>query len=320
MLLAAPIQGSTHLDLRERYAELLSKLSADVYPIGAVVPLMESYRYADLSNVIMACKKGLALNKPVHLFGAGHPMMFALAVALGCDLFDSAAYALYARDGRYMTPSGTHKLKDLTYLPCACPVCSSSDRKLTERELAEHNLWVSFSELSTIKQAILDGQLWELVERRCRHPALLQALRTIQEGFASFEAIEPLKHSFIYTSTESAARPEVARYVKKLNRLDLTGRVLITTNRQKTRTMEHEFDTTLLMKAPFGPYPPELAETYPIGQSEVPDPDFASIKSAMRNLIEFIKSKNVEATFAYDEKWDHDALAELSSFATLLRL
>jgi hypothetical protein len=40
----------------------------------------------------------------------------------------------------------------------------------------------------------------------------------------------------------------------------------------------------------------------------------------MRNLIEFIKSKNVEATFAYDEKWDHDALAELSSFATLLRL
>ncbi|MGA2884624.1 MAG: tRNA guanosine(15) transglycosylase TgtA [Halobacteriota archaeon] len=320
MLLAAPIQGSTHLDLRERYAGLLSKLSADVYPIGAVVPLMESYRYADLSNIIMACKAGLALNKPVHLFGAGHPMMFALAVALGCDLFDSAAYALYARDGRYLTPSGTHKLKDLAYLPCACPVCSSGDMKLTERELAEHNLWVSFSELNTIKQAILDGQLWELVERRCRHPALLQALRTIQEGFASFEAIEPLKRSFTYTSTESAARPEVARYGKKLSRLDLTGRVLITTNMQKTLTMEHEFDTILLMKAPFGPYPPELAETYPIGQSEVPDPDYASIKSAMRNLIEFIKSKNVEVTFAYDEKWDHDALAELSSFTTLLRL
>ena len=108
--------------------------------------------------------------------------------------------------------------------------------------------------------------------------------------------------------------------MKKLNRLDLTGRVLITTDRQKTRTMEQEFDTTLLMKAPFGPYPLELAETYPIGQSEVPDPDSASIKSAMRNLIEFIKSKNVEATFAYDEEWAHDTLAELSSFATLVRL
>jgi 7-cyano-7-deazaguanine tRNA-ribosyltransferase len=108
--------------------------------------------------------------------------------------------------------------------------------------------------------------------------------------------------------------------VKKLSRLDLTGRVLITTNRQKTRTMEQEFDTTLLMKAPFGPYPLELAETYPIGQSEVPNPDSASIKSAIGNLIEFIKSKNVEATFAYEEGWVHDALAELSSFATVLRL
>jgi len=320
MLLAAPIQGSTHLDLREQHARLLSTLDADVYPIGAVVPLMESYRYSDLSNVIMACKAGLALNKPVHLFGAGHPMMFALAVALGCDLFDSAAYALYARAGRYLTASGTHQLSDLAYLPCSCPVCAAGDPKLTERELAEHNLWVSFAELKTIKQAIVDGQLWELVERRCRYPALLQALRTIQKSCASFEAIEPLKCSFLYTSTESAERPDVARFSKKLNNLELTGRVLITTNRKKTRDMEQEFDTTLLIKAPFGPYPQELAETYPIGQSEVPDPDHASTKSAVRNLIELIRSKNLEATFAYDDRWNRKDLVELSSYATLLPL
>ncbi|HYA32543.1 MAG TPA: tRNA guanosine(15) transglycosylase TgtA [Candidatus Bathyarchaeia archaeon] len=320
MLVAAPIQGSTHLDLREQYADLLSKLSADVYPIGAVVPLMESYRFSELSSIILACKAGLAWNKPVHLFGAGHPMMFALAVALGCDLFDSAAYALYARDGRYLTPGGTYKLKDLTYLPCTCPVCSSGTLALTERQLAEHNLWVSFSELRTIKQAILDGQLWELVERRCRHPSLLQALRTIQTDFASFEAIEPLKRSFIYTSSESAARPEVARYAQKLHRLDVAGRVLVTTDRRKTRHMEREFDVTLLMKAPFGPYPLELAETYPIGQSEVPAPDCVSIKSAVRNLIEFIGFNSLDVTFAYDEQWDHDVLAEVGALATLVRI
>jgi 7-cyano-7-deazaguanine tRNA-ribosyltransferase len=320
MLLAAPIQGSTHLDLREQHARLLSTLNADVYPIGAVVPLMESYRYADLSSVIMACKAGLALNKPVHLFGAGHPMMFALAVALGCDLFDSAAYALYARAGRYMTASGTYQLNDLAYLPCSCPACAGGDPKLTERELAEHNLWVSFAEINTIKQAIIDGQLWELVERRCGYPALLQALRTIQKNCAPFEAIEPLKWSFMYTSTESAERPDVARFLTKLTNIELTGRVLITTNRTQTRDMEHEFDTTLLMKAPFGPYPQELAETYPIGQSEVPDPDYASIKSAVRNLIALIRSKNVDATFAYDSTWNHDDLEKLSSYATLLPL
>ena len=60
---------------------------------------MEAYRYSELVDVIAASKKGLSPTVPVHLFGAGHPMMFALAVALGCDLFDSAAYALI-REGR----------------------------------------------------------------------------------------------------------------------------------------------------------------------------------------------------------------------------
>ncbi len=60
---------------------------------------MEAYRFSDLVEVVMAAKKGLGPGAPVHLFGAGHPMVFALAAAMGCDLFDSAAYALFAREG-----------------------------------------------------------------------------------------------------------------------------------------------------------------------------------------------------------------------------
>ena len=83
----------------------------DVYPIGAVVPLMESYRYTELVDVVMASVKNLPDSKPRHLMGAGHPMVFALAVAMGCDLFDSAAYILYAQDDRFMMPTGTFKLE-----------------------------------------------------------------------------------------------------------------------------------------------------------------------------------------------------------------
>ena len=107
-LLAGPVQGSTYPELREKAASHLKDLNFEVYPLGAVVPLMETYRYAELVDVIAASKKGLSPASPVHLFGAGHPMMFALAVALGCDLFDSAAYALYAKDGRYITVNGTY--------------------------------------------------------------------------------------------------------------------------------------------------------------------------------------------------------------------
>ncbi|MFB6195154.1 MAG: tRNA guanosine(15) transglycosylase TgtA, partial [Haloplanus sp.] len=100
MLVNAPIQGSTHLDLRENAARHAAATDLDVFPVGAVVPLMNDYRYADVVDVVAAAKRGLGVDAPVHLFGAGHPMMFALAVAMGCDLFDSAAYAIYARDDR----------------------------------------------------------------------------------------------------------------------------------------------------------------------------------------------------------------------------
>src|SRR5690606_35413180 len=124
-LLAAPVQGGLFEDLREEAGRAVSGGGAVIAPIGAVVPLMESYRYRDLVRVVLAAKRGLSPGACVHLFGAGHPSMLALAVAMGCDLFDSAAYALYAKDGRYLTVHGTLALADLAELPCPCSVCRS---------------------------------------------------------------------------------------------------------------------------------------------------------------------------------------------------
>ena len=87
--LAAPIQGGSFPDLREQAGRMAGEMGFTFTPIGAVVPLMESYRYEDLVRVVMAAKKGIPSSACVHLFGAGHPVMFALAVAMGCDLFDS---------------------------------------------------------------------------------------------------------------------------------------------------------------------------------------------------------------------------------------
>ncbi|MDO5846568.1 MAG: tRNA guanosine(15) transglycosylase TgtA, partial [Methanocorpusculum sp.] len=111
--IAGPVQGATFTDLRYAAGREVSEMGFTYCPIGAVVPLMESYRYRELVDVILAAKKGLAPGACVHLFGAGHPAMFALAAACGCDVFDSAAYALYAKEGRYITPSGTLKLDEM---------------------------------------------------------------------------------------------------------------------------------------------------------------------------------------------------------------
>lgn len=321
-LLAGPIQGSTHTDLRREAAEDVSRIGFDVYPIGAVVPLMEAYRFDDLVDVIVASKQGLPANAPVHLFGAGHPMMFALAVALGCDLFDSAAYALYARDMRYLTEEGTLHLRDLREFPCACPVCVDYTPEevlhSTEREdlLARHNLYVTFEEMRRVRQALRDGRLWELVERRCRaHPRLLDGLKRAVEHVEYLERYDPItKKTFFYAGPESAQRPEVYRHRQRLDRIRLGGRVLVTEGPEP-----EGYDHVLRLKAPFGPYPAELSETYPLGHSEVPgDPDYEAITTALENLLRLM-DHNPNVEFTVITGWEHPLVSEIRRRAEVSR-
>src|SRR3546814_7643590 len=68
----------------------------EMMALGSPVQLLESYEFAILADMI-ATLKTTVMSKPIHLFGAGHPLTIPLAVALGCDTFDSASYMLYAR-------------------------------------------------------------------------------------------------------------------------------------------------------------------------------------------------------------------------------
>jgi 7-cyano-7-deazaguanine tRNA-ribosyltransferase len=299
-LLAGPIQGSTYPDLREKAAGRLRKMDFDIYPIGGVVPLMEAYRFKDLVEVVAAAKKGLGPGAPVHLFGAGHPMIFALAAAMGCDLFDSAAYAIYARQNRYLTPRGTWKLEDLHYLPCSCQVCqSNSCQELMESPkrtelLARHNLYSSFQEIRLVKQCIWEGSLWDLLETRCRsHPRMLDALKKLGEKDEWLERLDPIsKSTFFYLGPESSFRPEVVRHSSRLQRLSLEGKVLITDDLRVTEG----FERVLFFRPPFGPFPAELKETYPFN-AEIPErPDGAAMEKARAATSKLIRD-NPQAEF-----------------------
>ena len=77
-------------------------------------------------------------------------------------------------------------LKGWKMLNKACPACVElkNPKFLLNKEkhersqfLAKHNLFLSFIELQTIKQAIVDGRLLDLVWSRCMgHPSLARAL------------------------------------------------------------------------------------------------------------------------------------------------
>ncbi|MBQ9026925.1 MAG: tRNA guanosine(15) transglycosylase TgtA, partial [Methanobrevibacter sp.] len=299
MLLNSVVQGSTFMDLRQKCASELSKLDADLYPIGAVVPLMESYHYKELVDVVMNSIMHLPDNTARHLMGAGHPMIFALAVAMGCDLFDSAAYILYAEDDRLLSTRGTFKLENLQEMPCSCEVCSKytpDDLRAMPKEkrrdlIAQHNLYVSFAELRLIRQAIYEGSLMELVEERCRaHPALLDAVRQLSNYSDDLEKYDPRskKSAFFYTGSESLLRSEVLRHQQKLLEMPKKRDLIVLPPSRKPYSKfisgklgefyicgsQHELDLDdadfMVLDVPFGLIPLEIDEVYPLSQSAAP--------------------------------------------------
>lgn len=223
-----PIHGAKYDDLLKTSTIEMSRLDFGVYAIGGLVKSLLNYRFDLVIEILLNVKKDIVWNKPIHMFGLGLPQFFSLAVACGCDLMDSAAYILFAKENRYFTLStGTRKLDELEEFPCHCPICCDYnpkevlqfDEKLRTELLAKHNLYLSFSELRTIRQAIKEGKLWELVEQRIRnHPTLVKASKLIKSYILLFEAHEKLykTHGRLYSSPESVERPLIYRYESKL--------------------------------------------------------------------------------------------------------
>jgi 7-cyano-7-deazaguanine tRNA-ribosyltransferase len=323
ILWVGPVQGGRHLDLVAESAKEMSKLPFPIHALGSPTEIMESYRFDVLVDMILTAKMNLPIERPLHLFGAGHPAMFSLAVALGCDLFDSAAYALYARENRYMTENGTWKLHELDYFPCQCPNCRKTNPKEAqampskERELflAEHNLNVCQAELRRIKQAIRDGRLWEHIEMRAHtHPALLTALKKIKtyEGFTEKHSPTVRRSGLFFFGSAGLSRPEVVHYRNQLRQNFRSPEIaktilLVPQTRSKPFHKAKEFQKikqilqridpkcakkvhVCVYEAPFGVVPMDLDEVYPLSQHEAAMPlEKDTIDYVAEQVADYIK-------------------------------
>jgi len=179
LLLNGPIQGGLHDDLRALAGQVMGDINGvhrgfTVHPIGGIVPLMENQKYRELFQILLSAKSTLPPNRPIHLFGCGHPLLFPMSIALGVDIFDSAAYALFARGGRLLTPTGTVRLEEIQEWPHQSSELFNwtpeevrgMESKEREKVLARHNLEVTQSELARCREAIRNGKIWQLAEER----------------------------------------------------------------------------------------------------------------------------------------------------------
>lgn len=318
MMLNGVVQGSVYNDLRTECARRMSSMDIDVHPVGGVVPLMEQYRFSELVDVVISSKMGLNPNRPVHLFGAGHPMVLALSVLMGCDLFDSASYAKFARDDRLMFMDGTHRLGDMKHLDCDCPACRDhtieSLRAVGSRErekiIARHNLYQIRGEMNTVRRYLSEGRLWELAENRCRtHPALLEGLRRLYDYSDFLERTEPLSRegAMFYSGIETRGRPSFLRYGERImtRYVPPTKKAALFAEEGKpySRALANGFAAarragyTPVVMSPFGPVPAELDEIYPIAQSMFPEARGYDISGDEDDLvIAFLESAGFEET------------------------
>ncbi|AGI47616.1 tRNA-guanine transglycosylase, archaeosine-15-forming [Thermoplasmatales archaeon BRNA1] len=318
MMINGVIQGSVYNDLRTYCARKEAVMDIDVHPIGGVVPLMEQYRYVELVDVIMSSKMGMNPNRPVHLFGAGHPMILAFATLMGCDLFDSASYAKFAKDDRMMFIDGTSRLQDMQSLDCDCPACRgitleglrAMEKGARSKLIARHNLYQIKSELGLVRRYLLEGRLWELAEQRCRaHPAMLDGLRRLREYQGFMEKYDPISRegAIFYTGAETRGRPVFKRYFDRMMERYVapTKKAAIfdaTEGKPYSRAMQDQFWSawrlgyTPVVISPFGPVPAELDEMYPLAQSLFPNiEDIYTIQEGEDLTSEFILEKFEDA-------------------------
>ena len=320
----------------------MSKLDFNIYALGSPTVIMERYDFTLLADMIYNTKINIPLNKPLHLFGAGHPLTLPISVALGCDSFDSASYMLYAKDGRYLTESGTVQITDLTFCPCNCPICS--EHKISELKteyknrnyelIALHNLYQLFTEMSRIKQSIIDGRLWEYVGIKAKcHPKLWDAYRKFDRNIEYIEDGVPRfkKKAAFLTTLNDYNSPDIVRYRRKLDNITIPknrdiniiipneGYPLYLSSNYKllvNKLAAHIDRIQILVLTSIGIVPIEILDIYPISQNEVSNSLLKNkkyINNLAENLLLFInKQQQMKLTLVIKRKKYNEMINKIS--------
>lgn len=312
-----PIQGAPYTDLVYYSSLVSSRIPFHIYALGSPTVYLERYSYEEILLLTLITRRNIPPNKPLHVFGVGHPLIIPFLVASGADLFDSASYILYARDERLIFEYGTRKLDELYYLPCNCPICSKHSieeiREIPREErvniLAQHNLYVLFREMKQVKQVIREGRLWEYLEYKSRiHPSLRRVFDVLTKHRDYLKKYNPFSKTHIHALTMidnySVCNPrlETSReYTYKYLIRGKYSKLLLIPALNKPYNSDELYvslrnkyrDYKILLYHPYlGLFPPEVSNTYPFFQHEVGKLEYS--ETVVSEIINSINKLDVD--------------------------
>jgi len=113
------VQGSTHLDLRDRSRREILDLDFPGYAIGG---LSVGEEQAATWEIVESVAGGLPADRPRYLMGMGTPVDLVNGVARGIDMFDCVMPTRNARNGTVFTRKGKLVLKNSVHTRAAGPL------------------------------------------------------------------------------------------------------------------------------------------------------------------------------------------------------
>jgi len=175
------VQGSMYPELRRECAERLVELDAPGYAVGG----LSVGEPRDLSlEMVEASEPLLPREKPRYVMGVGMLDEIGEYVARGTDMMDCVLPTRNARNGYFFTSAGKIVIKNSRYAEdggpvdpdCACYCCRNFSRAyLRHLFLAKemlfstlatiHNVWTFLDTMRRIREAILVGDLPDLLKR-----------------------------------------------------------------------------------------------------------------------------------------------------------
>lgn len=185
-LLFASVHGYDPKTVKNSIEYLEENGDFDGYALGGMVPIRTDYK--KVTRLILAARR--STDKHLHVYGLGGIVYQPLLVYLGVDSFDSTAFIRSAGNRNFLMPGfGGEELKnieDMEYLPCCCPVCSSSkldEVRSSRKLLVKHNIWALTTELRKFRyMAHSDEDIETYLDLRFRgNEAIQKAYQTAKQ-------------------------------------------------------------------------------------------------------------------------------------------
>lgn len=200
---------------------LIKNNPAMIFIVGNANQLFQQPK--NFLDFIVNLRVKIGYEKLIYTPCIGEPASFALLSYIGIDFFDTFSAILAARNDTLLFSNGRYNKNDLHELPCNCPTCNKYKGKPSDmnfQDILYHNYYTMTNEIKQVRNAIITGDLRNLVEIRVKaYPNLIAIIRNLDKDHYDFlEKRTPItnKNYLLAITKESFFRPEIKRFQNRI--------------------------------------------------------------------------------------------------------